>query len=42
MFLKNGSNPDFFEENYEEKKITFFLLLGFIVLGVEFALIFVE
>jgi hypothetical protein len=40
MFLKNGSNPEFFEENYE--KIVTFFLLGFIVLGVEFALIFVE
>jgi hypothetical protein len=31
MFLKNGSNPEFFEENYE--KIVTFFLLGFIVFG---------
>jgi hypothetical protein len=32
MFLKNGSNPDFFEENYE-KKNHFFSSSGFYCFG---------
>jgi hypothetical protein len=41
MFLKNGSNPDFFEENYEKNSLFFFFWV-LLFLGVEFALIFVE